>query len=299
GHNSYNEDIALAKAVPGIHLILGTHSHIKENLALIPGTQTWMASPYQFLSYVSHLELRFRDGGISGITGDLVRMDSTLPEAADIKKRVDANEQLLRADPLFSARFKKIGSIDYNISNSSHYSIESELGNWTMDILRAKAKAHIAVSTASSFRSEIQKGDLTTENVLESLPFQNQTVVLEMKGHEIRFLFEMSLKKRGTDSFLQFSGVKVVAKNTSIKQIQILKEPTEPELGYTPILDGETYSVAMTNYLADVAIDYRSVLGAIKDRDNKNFTVNQAVIDALSSTAPARPRLDGRIRFEE
>src|SRR5439155_3387304 len=41
GHQHREDDFALAAAVPGIDLILGTHTHVKEELRQIPGTSTW------------------------------------------------------------------------------------------------------------------------------------------------------------------------------------------------------------------------------------------------------------------
>ena len=58
------DDIALAQAVPGIDIIFGTHSHRKEDLFKIPGTSTWMISPFQYATYVSKLELQFNNGGV-------------------------------------------------------------------------------------------------------------------------------------------------------------------------------------------------------------------------------------------
>ena len=42
GHRAYEEDVKLAQTVPGIDVILGTHSHRKEDLKQIPGTSTWI-----------------------------------------------------------------------------------------------------------------------------------------------------------------------------------------------------------------------------------------------------------------
>ena len=59
GHRSYEDDVKLAQAVPGIDIILGTHSHRKEDLKQIPGTNTWIISPFQYIEYVSRVELTF------------------------------------------------------------------------------------------------------------------------------------------------------------------------------------------------------------------------------------------------
>jgi 5'-nucleotidase / UDP-sugar diphosphatase len=46
GHRFYEDDVKLAQAVSGIDLILGTHSHRKEDLKQIPGTSTYRNVQY-------------------------------------------------------------------------------------------------------------------------------------------------------------------------------------------------------------------------------------------------------------
>ena len=47
----------MAQAVSGIDLILGTHSHLRVPLTQIEGTDTFYNSPFQYIDYVSHVEL--------------------------------------------------------------------------------------------------------------------------------------------------------------------------------------------------------------------------------------------------
>ena len=65
GHRFYEDDVKLAQDVPGIDVILGTHSHRKEDLKQIPGTNTWIISPFQYFEYVSRVELTFEDGTLA------------------------------------------------------------------------------------------------------------------------------------------------------------------------------------------------------------------------------------------
>ncbi|MGH9423533.1 MAG: metallophosphoesterase, partial [Thermoanaerobaculia bacterium] len=61
GHEHLDDDFALARAVPGIDLIFGTHSHLKRDLMRIDGTKTWFISPFQYLTYISRVVLTFDD----------------------------------------------------------------------------------------------------------------------------------------------------------------------------------------------------------------------------------------------
>jgi 5'-nucleotidase / UDP-sugar diphosphatase len=80
GHQARPDDEALARAVPGIDLVLGTHSHHKSGLVTIPGTATRYIAPYQYLAYVSDVRLTFEDGRLAGIDGALVPLDAAVPQ---------------------------------------------------------------------------------------------------------------------------------------------------------------------------------------------------------------------------
>ena len=85
--------------MPGIDLIYGTHSHRDEGLTRIPGTDTVIISPFQYLTYVSKVELTFAGGKLSGVKGDLVRMSNKLPEDPAIAQKVTQMQADLQADP--------------------------------------------------------------------------------------------------------------------------------------------------------------------------------------------------------
>jgi 5'-nucleotidase/UDP-sugar diphosphatase len=78
GHEHLDDDFALARSVPGIDLIFGSHSHLKRELQQIPGTSTWFLSPHQYLTYVSRVRLTITDHRVTNVTGSLVRIDSHL-----------------------------------------------------------------------------------------------------------------------------------------------------------------------------------------------------------------------------
>ncbi|HEU5090323.1 MAG TPA: metallophosphoesterase, partial [Roseiflexaceae bacterium] len=136
GHALREDDIALAQAVPGIDIVLGTHSHRKEDLFKIPGTNTWMISPFQYATYVSKLTLEFSDGALSSVGGGLVRMDHGLQPEPRIVRMVDAMQAELQADPKYAALFQPIGSAQVELSTAGQFTGEAVLGNFVLDIAR-------------------------------------------------------------------------------------------------------------------------------------------------------------------
>jgi len=186
GHRLYEEDVELARHVPGIDMIFGTHSHRKEDLKQIPGTNTWIISPFQYLEYVSRVELTFEDGKLTNIGGGLVRMGPYRPEAPDVAAQAAAMQRDLEADPQYAARFERLGRAAVELSIANICDGESVLGNWVQDTVRAAAGAHVALSTASSFQTSIPPGDVTMEDYLTALPYESLVLVHELTGAQLQ-----------------------------------------------------------------------------------------------------------------
>jgi 5'-nucleotidase / UDP-sugar diphosphatase len=218
GHEHVDDDYALARAVPGIDLIFGTHSHLRRELTRIDGTNTWFISPGQYLTHVSRVELTLECGGDSRrFEGRLVPIDQTLPLDRAIAARVSKMQKELEHDPQYAALFAPIATLREAIS------VEA-LGRRAVDVMRSAAKADVAISTASSFRQALAPGVLTLEALRAAMPYDNEIVVAELSGAQI----EQLLANPGAD------GPFVVAQPETIDA-------------------GRMFRVAMTDYLARIA----------------------------------------------
>jgi 5'-nucleotidase len=181
GHQHAEEDYALARAVPGIDLILGSHSHLKRELTQIPGTRTLFISPSQYLSYVSWVELRFADGKLAAIEGALVPVDARMPEDRAIAARVARMQRELESDPKYRELFVPIGRLAEPLSVDA-------LARRALEVMRAAAGTEIAISTASSFRNPLPAGTLTLERLRAAMPYDNEIVVCSMTGAQLERL---------------------------------------------------------------------------------------------------------------
>ncbi|MFZ2493451.1 MAG: metallophosphoesterase, partial [Thermoanaerobaculia bacterium] len=87
GHQQTEDDYALARAVPGIDLIFGTHAHLTRELTQIPGTSTWFISPGQYLETISRVEITFSKDGL-GVAGRLVPVDASARPSRRVVRHV-------------------------------------------------------------------------------------------------------------------------------------------------------------------------------------------------------------------
>lgn len=227
GHQHSHDDFELARAVPGIDLIFGTHSHLEHDLTKIPGTDTWFISPFQYLTYISRVELTFKGKRLEGVRGRLVRVDRTLPLHRAVAKRVAVLQRELESDPRFAALFVPFTTLKAPID-------VADLARLTVRLMRERAGADVALSTASSFRQALPAGPIDAETLRNALPYDNEIVVAELPAGRARALLEYARSQRG--DFFAFADGSV---------------------------GGERVVVATTDYLARVAEGYRDFFSGV------------------------------------
>jgi len=181
GHQSVEDDYALARTVPGIDLIFGSHSHLERHLTQIPDTKTAFVSPGQYLTNISRLELTIDEGRVQHVRGGLIPVEGSLPVNTKIEKRVaDMQRDLERARPEL---FKPIGRLETAMSTET-------VAQRALAAMREAAKADVAVSTKSSFRGALPAGTLTLESLRAAMPYDNELVVCTMTEAQLRGILD-------------------------------------------------------------------------------------------------------------
>jgi 5'-nucleotidase len=279
GHESIDDDFALARAVPGIDVIFGTHSHLKREFQKIAGTSTYFISPFQYLTYISRVDLVFRGHTLTGVQGRLVRVDDSLTPNATIAAEVGAMQQELEQDPRFAPLFRTIGRAAKPIAADGQLTQDSALGDLVMDVVRDAAKADVAISTSSSFRQSIDAGPITMEELRAALPYDNEIVVYELTRAQLDAVLAFSASRINTDFFSQLAGTRITVANGETTS-------TLPEQA--------TYRVATTDYLARVAPGYRELFAGVAAHPT-GLRIRDEVRKHLEAHSPVTATRDGRI----
>ena len=295
GHQSLAEDEAMARAVSGIDLILGTHSHLKVPLTQIEGTTTYFISPFQYLDYVSHVTLHIAAGKLVDVTGDLVAIDEATPENVVLAQKIVGMQDAL--EELHPERFAVLGEAAGLIDNTDINLGETGIGNFVTDLARQAVNAHVFLSTSSSFRAALPPGPITQEAYLTALPYKNSIVTAEMSGAQLLDLLTLSAAKRGSDAFSQSSGVRYTlhTSDNSVSDVQVLADPTNPAAGYGDLDPAATYLVATTNFQALIAADYKDIFAAAQALTNTEIDINELVSAYIRAHSPVSAGPDRRI----
>jgi len=270
GHAHNHEDEALARAVPGIDLVLGTHSHIVADLHRIDGTSTWMIASGQYLEHLSRVDLRFERGRLAGVKGEVVTMSAGLPEDAATKKKVAALQKELESDPAFAPLFVVAGTLDRELSIEAINERNAPLGGFVMALVRDTAGTAIAMSTSSSFRAALPPGAVRETDLRDALPYDNTILRYEVDGAKLAAILDRAISLRGTDSFLQIAGVELGATGASSS---VDGAPPDP---------AKSYSIATTDYLAKVS-PYRDLFAGLAPVDTGK-KVRSVVRESIAAT---------------
>lgn len=299
GHQSREEDEAMAKAVPGIDLILGTHSHLKVPLGKIEGTDTYFISPFQYLDYVSHVVLHVTDGQLTEITGGLIAIDNTTPDDEVLTTKVEEMQDALEVK--HPERFEVLGEAAKLIDNANINLGETGIGNFVTDLARQAVNAHVFLSTSSSFRAALPPGPITREDYLTALPYANTIVTAEMSGEQLMALLALSASKRGSDAFSQSSGVRYTlhTSDNSVSNVQVIRDPTDPTSAYVDLDPKATYLVATTNFQALIAGGYSDLFAQAANLKNTEIDINELVIEYIRTHSPVVGDVDGRVQVVE
>jgi len=225
GHEHLQDDYDLARAVPGIDLIFGSHSHLRRDLTKIDGTSTWFISPGQYLTDICRVQLTFENRHLTAVRGELVPVDAHMKPDAALAKTVDEMQRALEHDPQFAPLFATIGTTKEAMS-------VDRLAHFAVARMREAAGADVALSTASSFRQPLPRGAITVEQLRAALPYDNEIFVAEMRGDELAKLLAYGASRAGSDSVAIVDGV-------------LKPEPSR------------TYKVATTDYMARTAAGYK------------------------------------------
>lgn len=173
---------------------------------------------------------------------------------------------------------------------------ECALDDWLADALLAQAAQRygkpidVAHLNYGGIRNGLPAGNVTTGNVFEVMPFDNQLVVLTMTGAQLKQFLDYFAAH---DDALVVGGVRVTLHDKTVRAVQFTNgRALQPD---------QTYTVAMSDYVANGG-GGADFLRTITKRDNVNYLIRDALIEYLRSQGqsgqPVNPQTDGRITIE-
>ena len=188
-----------------------------------------------------------------------------------------------------------IGKSDQAVSKDQP---EGLLGNFVADLALEESRKHyypednknidFCFLNNGGLRAALPEGDITKRNIFEVMPFENELIVLTLKGSDVNQLFKYIVSKGG----IPVGGLRMKIKN---------KEANDILINNIPFDSSKIYKVVTSDYLANGG-DNLLFLAETKQRDYVNLKIRDAMIEYIQQLTKdgktISPKLDGRITYE-
>ncbi len=280
----FEEDIALAGAVPGIDLHFAGHAHrgIHEPYEH-PETGTLIMQTFGHATHLGYVKLT-----LDPETGEVLNHQGQLLDVESNKYTPNpVMEEKIKA---YRAKFPELQEV---IAHSPQrlvrkYNLESDLGNFFADILREHAGTDISFLNSGGLRADLPEGEITMANLLDAFPFKDRIWKLEMSGNQIMDILEQGLSlERG---IIQVSGLKAQyhTENEAGKRLESVLINDEP------LQESGKYTVATIGVLAEGGDLYQTFTEArILQDDGPHFgkVLEEYLRTNSEITVPSRGRL--------
>src|SRR5712691_3929812 len=299
-HQDTEEDLALAKAVPGLDVLIGGHTEGFDGL--VPPGQTNPVQGRVELTGVGPVFVKTHQQGRTLGRLDLLYHEKTImvaePRNLPVSAAVSSDPDMAKLVRDYARRLDKqtnqvIGEAAHAFDgeNRDIRTRETNLGNLLADLARQHAGTEIGLVNSGMIRSSIPAGPVTWKRVMEVLPFDSSLTSFTVTGATLKAGLENSVSRLPQESgrFLQVSGLAVVFDPTApsgsrINSVQVNGAPLNP---------ARRYSVAADNFIAEGGDGYTMFLQATDMRDHQ-ISLRDVLLTALTA-GPLAAKVEARI----
>ena len=244
--------IDLVRETVGFDVVLDAHSHS------VIASQTLVDKGGKEVIYTS-TGTKFANIGKLTISGDKITTELISLENYNKKDPVlDAAITQIKAE-YAEVGNKKVADCDFDLNTHDSAGnrlvriTETNLGNLIADAFRQVLGADIAYFNGGGIRSNIEAGEITFNDLLNVLPFNNTGVVVEVSGKTVLEMLNAAVAKWPEENanFPHVSGVIFSANvqaeaNSRVYNVNVLN----PETGaYEPLELDRMYTVASNNFI--------------------------------------------------
>ena len=287
-HSRHLTDRAIAEAVPELGAIIGGHDQV-------------LLSPYRVAAGVPIFQA-FEKGRYLG------RIDFSIDPATK-KAHLDRHDYLpvtssIKPDPeiqkLVSAYTEKLGAKFKTVIGSSEIFLDGErgriryeettLGNFIADIMVVHTGATIGLINAGAIRSSIRKGPVTVEDVFKAMPYENELMLMDLTGAEIKKALERSVRSERAEEdggFLHVSGLFIDVRGKEISAIRMKDNKT-------PIDPKGVYRVVVPDFLGSGGDGHE----VFKNRScqKSGLPLRELIVETIAERKIVSAKKEGRIR---
>jgi len=264
-HAGLGEDEEIIRNTTGVDIVFGGHLHVVLNPPkLIPdkeGRLVPLVHSGAFMKYVGRLDAVFaatipeEPWNLELLSHDYeaIPIDSTVPSDPDMEHLLaDYERELARRIDLR----KVVGYTPEPMRRFGNGGGDSPLGNFLADamLFRERVEADLAATNSLGIRADINRGEITIDQMYNVFPFPNTITTMTLSGNEVQELFDFNTFRsagRGCATQLQVSGIEYTLDCDTVQR----------EVEKT-LAQGELYEFEFRDPSVKFAKDIRIIRGA-------------------------------------
>ena len=291
-HLGWPDSEGIAASVAGIDVIVGDHfSTALDQPKVINGTL--VSRRGDELKILGQLDLMVQGGKIVSWTYTGHTLTKDLPADEAVSSVIARYQQLLDAQ-----LGEVIGTTEVALDarRSASRSMETNLGNFVADSLRAWADADIGLQNGGGIRGEklYGPGQLTRADIVSILPFANYAGKVRVSGAQLGAALENGVSQFDTGGrFPQVSGLSFAFNPTAppgsrVQDVTVGNQPLDPAASYT---------VATNDFVLGGGDGYEMLKAGevLIDPQNGPLVAN-LLMDTIQQQGSIAPQTEGRIR---
>jgi 5'-nucleotidase / UDP-sugar diphosphatase len=252
-HMGLDDDQEQGLDLSDVDVFMGGHHHVAIDPPLVitneeTGKRIPVVHSGAFAKFVGRLDLVIRDGEVLSHSYTLFPVDNLVEEDAAVLDILEEYSEALDVD------YNTEQVISYAEEKLTRYGSDggdSMLGNFAAEAIRfyPGVETEIALSNTLGIRADIPPGDITIDDLFNSMPFDNTITTMFLSGREVQELLDYVSSRsteRGCSSQAQVAGI----------QFDMVCDPVDPHAANILIngreLDpGGTYELSTNNYIAN------------------------------------------------
>lgn len=241
-HLGRNTDKRLASVIPGIHVILGGHTHEFMTEAELVGS-TAIFQPGKFARVFGHTTVFLdKDNGVQSVHAQAVPVKLDTPYDALMFRAYQA--YLPRTKSILSRPVAKLSE-----PLAVKYDEESLFPNLLADVLNDEFPGDFALMMTGALNASLLPGQINLENLLSACPTPTRPIVLTIQGRHILHVLEQGVQastynrhgigfgfRGGKIGVLVVSGATVFVRESketrTVEAVKIGEEYLDPDRDY-------------------------------------------------------------------
>ena len=312
-HIGIDNDIALARSVEGINVIIGGHSHTPQGPQAAPsgpnrpypevvaspsGKPVIVATDWEWGRWLGDLTVGFDANGeiTRVVAGRTKEVSPSIEPDQGFEGRIGTLSK-----PINDLRKQAVGSssVLLNGARADVRAKETNLGNLIADSSIAKTRpngAQLAIVNGGGIRTSIPAGQVTLGQVIEVMPFGNTLIVLDLSGAQVKAALENGVSRfpAAEGRFPQVGGMRYTFDPRNAAGNRITKIEIARDGGFVAINPAASYRVVVNNFVATSGDGYSVMLQA-SNVVNAGFVDSDVLAEYIQANSPVNPQVEGRI----